>query len=84
MKLNPLLLWRRKKMFRLPIYGDEALVTAFEFGLVIADVAKRENVELNHEILERAEKILVSEIRKSGWKKTTLNFLPLALASFQK
>jgi len=36
---------------------------AFEWGIVLADVAKQQGVELTPAIIERAEKIILNEFR---------------------
>lgn len=67
-------------MLRLPIYGNKSLMLAYEFGLILSEVAKENNIEVTRDISERAEKILINEIRTKGWKKTVLNMLPLVMA----
>ena len=70
-------------MIKLPIYGNKTLRLAFEFGLVLSEVAKQSNVELTKEITARAEKVFINEINTKGFKKTALNFVPLILAVFE-
>ena len=74
---------KKKYMFNLPLYGRESLQIAFEFGVVLSEVAKEKKIKLTSEITTRAEDILVKEIRKNGYKKTALNFIPLVLASLE-
>jgi len=71
-------------MLKLPIYGKKTVLLAFEFGLILSETAKDKGVKLTPEISERAEKIFIEEIRKNGFKKTALNFIPLILAVFEK
>jgi len=70
-------------MLRLPIYGKKTLRLAFEFGLVLSDVAKERNIKLTPEISERAEKILINELKTRGLYKTQMDFVPLILASLE-
>lgn len=70
-------------MIKLPT-GKKALLLAFEFGLILSETAKSRKVKLNKEIVERAEAILIKELKTKGFKKTALNFVPLVLASFEK
>lgn len=65
------------------LYTKHEMLAAFEFGFLLADVAKTQNVELTVEIVERAERIFLAEIRKNGWKKATMDLVPLALACFE-
>lgn len=83
MKRRPSRLNRSKPMLRLPIYGNKTLRVAFEFGLVLSEVAKEKGVELTPEISERAERIFIEELKINGLTKTALNFVPLVLASFE-
>jgi len=46
---------------------------------VLSEVAKDKGVELTPEISERAEKILINELKISGLNKTALNFTPLIM-----
>ena len=70
-------------MIRLPIYGKRTLKLAFEFGLVLSEVAKDKGVTVTPEISSRAEDIFLNEIKTKGLTKTALNFIPLILASFE-
>lgn len=70
-------------MLRLPIYGNKSLMLAYEFGLILSEVAKENNIEVTRNISERAEKILINEIRTKGWRKTTLNITPLIMAALE-
>lgn len=36
---------------------------AFEWGVILADVAKKHKVKLTPEIMERAEKIIINEFK---------------------
>ena len=70
-------------MLGLPIYGNRTLRLAFEFGLVLSEVAKEKGVTITSDISTRAEKILLNELKTNGFEKTALNFIPLVLASFE-
>jgi hypothetical protein len=68
---------------RPPIYGKKTLRIAFEFGLLLSEVARTKKVELTPEISTRAEDILIQELATKGFRKTALNFVPLVLAVFE-
>lgn len=70
-------------MLGLPIYGKKTIKLAFEFGLVLSEVAKEKGVTLTPEISSRAENVFLNEIKTNGFRKTALNFVPLVLASFE-
>jgi len=69
---------------RLPIYGNDTLKLALEFGVVLSEAAKEIKVELTSETTENAQKIFINEIKTKGYKKTALNFVPLILAALEK
>ena len=68
----------------LPVYGPKTLDLAIEFGLLLSEVAKEEEIEITPEITQRAEDIFKKEIKLNGFKKTAVNFTPLLLASLEK
>jgi hypothetical protein len=69
--------------YRFPIYGNKTLKIAFEFGVVLSEVAKEKEIKLTPEISERAEKILINELNTKGLNATALNFIPLILAALE-
>ena len=76
MKLQNLL----KKLPRVTLYRSNTLKIAFEFGLVLSETAMEMKVKLTPEIVERAEVVLIKEIKENGITKTALNFVPLIMA----
>lgn len=70
-------------MKRLPIYGDRTICLAFEFALVLAEVAKEKNIPMSKELSERAEKVFINEVRTNGIEKTACQFVPLILSCFE-
>jgi hypothetical protein len=73
-----------KSLCRLPVFGPRTLLLSFEFGLILSETAKAKGITINSEISERAEQILLSELRLNGFRKTALNFTPLILACLEK
>jgi len=73
-----------KSLCRLPVFGPRTLLLSFEFGLVLSETAKAKRIIITSEISERAEQILLSELRLNGFRKTALNFTPLVLACLEK
>ncbi len=70
-------------MFRFPMYGKKTIRLAFEFGLVLSEVAKEKGVPVTPEISARAEQIFLTELKTYGLQQTALNFIPMVLASFE-
>ena len=73
----------KKLLKRPPFYGKKTLRIAFEFGLLLSEVAKERGLELTRETSVRAEDILIQELRDNGFRKTALNFTPLILAALE-
>jgi hypothetical protein len=71
------------KLPKPPIYGKKTLRLCFEFGLVLAEVARDKKISLTSEISERAEKILINELKINGLNRTAINFTALILASLE-
>lgn len=73
--------WMNSKIkYRPPVYGKKTLRIAFEFGLVLSEVAKEKRVELTTEMSTKAQNMLIRELRTTGLQKTAMNFIPLVLA----
>lgn len=70
-------------MLKLPIYNQKELKLAFEFGLILSEVAKDRDVKLTKEMSTQAQYILINELKTRGFKKTSLDFVPLILAVFE-
>jgi hypothetical protein len=67
----------------LPIYGKKTIKLAFEFGLVLAEVAKEKKIEMTPELSLRAESVFIKEINEQGLKSVACQFVPLILACFE-
>lgn len=68
-----------KSRLRLPIYGNKTIRLAFEFGLVLSEIANQLEIDVTHEKTIIAEEILLKELKETGTKKTALNMVPLIM-----
>ena len=59
------------------------MIMAFEFGLVLSEVAKDRGMTLTAEISKRCEEILLKELTKKNWKQVCIEMVPNILASFE-
>lgn len=59
------------------------MTLAFEFGMLLSEVAKEQGVVLTSEITTRAEEILLRELKTKSWRKVSLEMVPLLLATFE-
>lgn len=70
-------------MLNLPIYGDKKLITAFEYGIVMATMAHDKRVDLSRDILVRMEDIILAEFKQKDWKKLNTDMAINILAAFE-
>lgn len=68
---------------KIPIFGKKKLITAFEYGLYIAEVAKAQNVKLTKEIVERAENMIVNELSTRSYVDVTMDMIPNIISVFE-
>lgn len=61
-------------------YNEQKAILAFEFGIIISDVANRLNVGITKEIVLNAEEILTNEMKKGNAEDFACNMIVLALA----
>lgn len=69
--------------FHFIIFGRKKLFLAFEYGLLISEVAKEQGVELTPEIVTRAEKMIENEFRNHGPEFLATQIVPLILSVFE-
>jgi hypothetical protein len=62
------------------VFGKKKVLMAFEFGVVISDVAKQLNVEITPEMVKKAEKLLLNEYRNGTAEKFACNMIAYTLA----
>jgi hypothetical protein len=70
-------------MFKLPFFGKKKLLMAFEYGVVISDVAKERGMKLDTEVIKRLEDIIAKEFSKKSYTQVALEMIPNILASFE-
>jgi len=75
---------RLKKFLRPPVYGNKTLKLSFEFGLILSETAKGMDIKLTPEMADKAENIIVRELKENGLQKTAVNFIPLMMTMLEK
>lgn len=75
------------KFLRFPLlfFGRKKLLLAFEYGLLFADVAKKQGVELTPELVMKAEMMLENEFSKQTATYLAMpnNMVPNLMAPFE-
>lgn len=80
--MNKIITWIKNKL-GLRIYGKTKLLLAFEYGLVLAETASKQNVELNQELSLRAEDMIENEFSKNDATHCGVQMLPNILSVFE-
>ncbi len=65
------------------IFGKSKILLSFEYGFVISDIAKKLDVEITPEIMNRAERILLDVARGSTSERMAVDMIPNILAIFE-
>lgn len=76
-------LWHRPKKMKRFSLNKEKLLLAFEMGVVLADVAKAQGVEVTPELVKRMEDIILSEFGHKSASKLACEMNVLLLAAFE-
>lgn len=69
--------------FKIPLYSNKKLRLAFEYGLVLKETAKVQGVEVTPELIEKAEKVIVSEFSSKSAKRVANDMALNLLAIFE-
>jgi len=72
-----------KKLFNNRFFGKKKLFLAFEYGLVLADVAQKQGIELTPEIVARAEKMLENEFKNGTPTRLSVDMVANILSVFE-
>ncbi len=70
-------------MFKLPFFGKKKLLLAFEYGVVLSEVAKEMKVEVTKEMSEKAEKMIENEFRNKSATRLSVEMEPNLLSIFE-
>lgn len=70
-------------MLKLPIFKKKKLLLAVEYGMYIAQVAQKQNVELTLELMERAEEVIFNEFQTRSARELARDMGQNILAIFQ-
>ncbi len=74
---------RRIPRLPIPLFGSTKLRLAFEFGVIMSEVAKGMSVELTPEIVARAEGIVVNQATTKSDTEMAGMMNACALAAFE-
>ncbi len=81
MQINQII--RKIPRLPIPLFGSVKLRLAFEFGVIMSDVARGMKIELTPEIVSRAEEILLDQCKRANAVAFAGQMNACALAAFQ-
>lgn len=70
-------------MLKLPFFGRKKLLLAFEYGVVISQVAAAQGVELTPELIAKAEIMLENEAKTQSETMMATQMVPNVLSVFE-
>lgn len=70
-------------MLKFPFFGRKKLRLAFEYGLILANVAKENNVEVTPDLVAKAQAMLVGEAQTQTATHMAINIVPNILSAFE-
>jgi len=70
-------------MFNIQLYGKQKLLLAFEYGVILSDVAKDRKIPLTNEMVTRCEEIIEKEFTAKSSNRVALDMVPNILASLE-
>jgi len=72
-----------KKLLSFRFYSRKKLLLAFEYGVIIAEVAQKQGVEVTPELMKKAEIMIESEFSKKSPTRLAVDTLPNVLSVFE-
>lgn len=82
--MNPKKIIKRlKKLISEKKYNQNKFLLAFEYGLTISEVARKENIELSPKMIEAAEKMLLNEANSGDETRMAVQMIPNILSIFE-
>ncbi len=70
-------------MFKLPFFNRKKLILAFEYGLVLSETAKKQNIEITSEMVDKAERMIENEARTQSDSRMATQMIPNILSIFE-
>ena len=68
---------------KLPIFGKQKLLLAFEYGVVLRDTVAEMGVELTPEMVRKAEEMILNEFPGKSPTRLSVDMLTNLLAMFE-
>lgn len=72
-----------EKLRNLQLFGKKKLLLSFEYGVILAQTALENKVELTPELIERAEKMIEGEFPKGNPTRLAVDMIPNIMSVFE-
>lgn len=70
-------------MLKLPFFSRKKLLLAFEYGVILSQVALENNIKVTPEMMKRAEELIIPEFTDSTPTRLSTQMVPNLLAILQ-
>lgn len=70
-------------MFKLPLFGEKKLKLAFEYAVILLETARKQDVEVTPELIEKAEAMIINEFKTKTPMELSLEMIPNILSIFE-
>jgi hypothetical protein len=70
-------------MIKIPLHSNKKLISAFEYGIILSETAKKRGIELTPEMVKKMEEIILNEFQSKSLIKINLEMEPNILAVFE-
>lgn len=70
-------------MFNLPFFGRKKLLLAFEYGVILTQVAKERGIEVTPEFVQKAEVMIENEFKTKTPTQIAVEMEPNLLSIFE-
>jgi len=72
-----------EKLRNFPLFGKRKLLLSFEYGVILAQAALENKVELTPELIAKAEEMIIGEFSKKDATRVAVDMVPNILSVFE-
>jgi len=72
-----------KLLPKFPLFGKKKLLLAFEYGVVLAEVAQKQGIEMTPELIKKAEIMIENEFRNESLSRLSGTMIINILSVFE-
>lgn len=66
-----------------PFISKKKILLAFEYGVILSEVAKEREIELTQDIVIRAEEVIMDAFLRYNEQKVAVDMMPIILSIFE-